>query len=74
MNATALPAPASSSRDVSDTRNDRLFRYVLTGTAFFVLVSLAGAALSMLWGGRGALQAEGLSFFYSSDWNPVENK
>jgi phosphate transport system permease protein len=74
MNATALPAPASSSRDISDTRNDRLFRYVLTGTAFFVLVALAGAALSMLWGGRGALQAEGLSFFYSTDWNPVENK
>jgi phosphate transport system permease protein len=74
MNATALPVPASSSRDISDTRNDRLFRYVLTGTAFFVLVTLAGAALSMLWGGRGALQAEGLSFFYSSDWNPVENK
>jgi phosphate transport system permease protein len=74
MNATALPSPVSSSRDVSDARNDRLFRYVLTGTALFVLVALAGAALSMLWGGRSALQSEGLNFFFSSDWNPVENK
>ena len=28
----------------------------------------------MLWGGRSVLQSEGLSFFTSSDWNPVEDK
>ncbi|GAB3353655.1 phosphate ABC transporter permease subunit PstC [Lysobacter tyrosinilyticus] len=74
MNAPTLPAPAASSRDVADARNDKLFRWLLTGTAFFVLVALAGAALSMLWGGRGALQSEGLNFFISSDWNPVEDQ
>ena len=72
MNAAALPAP--NARNARDTRNDKLFRWVLTITAIFVLFTLAAAALSMLWGGRSVLQSEGLSFFTSSDWNPVENK
>ncbi len=71
MNATALPA---SARDIVDARNDRLFRWLLTATAVFVLVTLAGAALSMLWGGRSVLASEGLTFFFSTDWNPVEDK
>ena len=70
MNAIALPA----SRDHKDARNDRLFRYALVATVVFVLLALAGAALSMLWGGRQALEASGLDFFFSADWNPVENK
>ena len=74
MNAAALPAAAPSTRDSRDTRNDRIFRWVLTATVAFVLVALATAALSMLWGGREVLETEGLSFFYSSEWNPVENK
>ncbi len=72
MNATSLPA--ISERDVRDARNDRLFKWLLTATVVFVLVALAGAALSMLWGGRDVLSSQGLSFFYSSEWNPVENK
>ena len=71
MNAIALPA---SARDTADARNDRRFRWLLTATAVFVLVTLAGAALSMLWGGRSVLASEGLNFFFSTDWNPVENK
>jgi phosphate transport system permease protein len=74
MNAAALPAAASSTRDLRDARNDRIFRWVLTATVVFVLVSLGTAALSMLWGGRDALSTQGLSFFYSTEWNPVENK
>ena len=75
MNATTLPAAsAPTGRDIRDARNDRLFRYALTGAVIFVLVALASAALSMLWGGRDVLSQEGLSFFYSSEWNPVENK
>ena len=70
MNTIALPA----TRDHKDARNDRLFRYVLVATVVFVLLALAGAALSMLWGGRHALEASGLDFFFSADWNPVENK
>ena len=71
MNAIALPV---SERDIADTRNDKLFRWLLGATAVFVLVTLAGAALSMLWGGRSVLASEGLNFFFSADWNPVENK
>lgn len=74
MNAIATSIVPHSKRDLADARNDRLFRLVLTGTVAFVLVALATAALSMLWGGREVLEAEGLSFFYSSEWNPVENK
>jgi len=75
MSATALPVSvAPTGRDLKDARADRLFRYALTATVVFVLVALAGAALSMLWGGRAVLETEGLSFFYSSEWNPVENK
>ena len=70
MNAIALPA----SRDHKDARNDRLFRYALVATVVFVLLALTGAALSMLWGGRQALEASGLDFFFSADWNPVENR
>ena len=75
MNATSLPAvEVPAARDHQDARNDRLFRIVLTCTVVFVLVALASAALSMLWGGRHVLQAEGLRFFFSTEWNPVENR
>lgn len=72
MNAAALPVP--NARNARDTRNDTLFRWILTITAIFVLFTLAAAALSMLWGGRSVLQSEGLSFFTSADWNPVEDR
>ena len=74
MNAITASQIPHSKRDLADARNDRIFRWVLTATVVFVLVSLATAALSMLWGGREVLQSQGLSFFYSSEWNPVENK
>ncbi|CBA16477.1 phosphate ABC transporter permease subunit PstC [Xanthomonas albilineans] len=76
MNAPAIPDTMTvpRKRDLRDARADRLFRWILTATVVFVLVALASAALSMLWGGRQALQLQGLSFFYSSEWNPVENK
>ena len=57
-----------------DARKDTIFRWVLATTAVFVLIALAAAALSMLWGGRSVLAQEGLSFFFSTEWNPVENK
>ncbi len=75
MTSTALPnAAAPTARDTRDTRNDVVFRYVVAGTAMLVMVALAGAALSMLWGGRDVLASQGLSFFTSTEWNPVENR
>ena len=73
MSAASLPL-AGGTRDRADARHDRAFRLVLGATVVVVLVALAGAALSMLWGGRQALQLAGLDFFFTADWNPVENK
>lgn len=76
MNAIAATSAGTrpARRDQRDARADRWFRYALVGTVAFVLLALASAALSMLWGGREALQAQGLSFFLSAEWNPVENR
>ena len=68
MNVAALP------RDGADARHDRAFRFLLGATVAVVLVALLGAALSMLWGGREALQIAGPDFFFTADWNPVENR
>ncbi len=72
--AVSSTPPAVDGRDRKDARNERLFKATITLVAIFVLFSLAGAALSMLWGGRSVLQTQGAEFFFSSDWNPVENK
>ncbi len=75
MNATTLPATVTpGSRDQRDAKADRWFRYALTATVIFVLLALASAALSMLWGGREVLAHEGIHFFISTEWNPVENR
>ncbi len=66
----AIPKPESR----RDELQDKGFSYLLAFTAFFVLIALAGAALSMLWGGREVLAQEGWRFFVSTDWNPVENR
>ncbi|MFZ5636743.1 MAG: phosphate ABC transporter permease subunit PstC [Pseudomonadota bacterium] len=74
MSTAALPTSVSDTRDRKDARNDRLFKAAITAVAIFVLFSLAGAALSMLWGGRSVLESHGADFFFSADWNPVENR
>ncbi len=77
MNTLPLPASAAPqlhANDARDVRADRMFRWVVAGAGMFVLVSLTAAALSMLWGGREALQTFGWSFFTSSDWDPVQQQ
>ncbi|MBB1089354.1 phosphate ABC transporter permease subunit PstC [Lysobacter sp. SG-8] len=74
MNAIASAPTAPTGRDVKDARHDRWFRLALAGTVVLVLVALAGAALSMLWGGRDVLASSGLEFFTTTEWNPVEDK
>ena len=71
MNATTLPAPATENRDVRDARADRGFRWLVTAAGAFVLVALAAAAFSMLWGGRETFRKFGLSFLWSDAWDPV---
>ncbi|KFN41326.1 phosphate ABC transporter permease subunit PstC [Arenimonas oryziterrae] len=63
----ALPELAEHSR--RDARADRLFHGVVATAGIFVLVALIGAALSMLLGGRLALETFGWKFFTSSDWD-----
>lgn len=74
MSVTALDKTPPSSRDSKDARHDRWFRMALLAVVIFVLVALASAALTMLWGGRHALMSSGLDFFTTTEWNPVENK
>lgn len=50
---------------------DRAFRWLATGAGAVVLLALAAAALSMLWGGRDAFAAFGPGFLWSSEWDPV---
>ena len=72
LNVGFQPPNRWSSR--RDELQDKGFSTLLAFTAMFVLVALAGAALSMLWGGREVLAQEGWSFFFSTEWNPVENR
>ncbi len=50
---------------------DPVFRTVAAGAAFFVLISLGGIALSMLYGGIPAFRKFGLGFIYRTAWDPV---
>src|SRR3546814_20478698 len=69
-----MTSTAIAQRADTDAHNDRLFRWLLAATVVFVLLALGSPALSMLWGGRHALEIAGLDFFLSSEWNPVANR
>ena len=74
MNSVALPVPQHSDRDRRDIRADRGFRWLVTGAGVFVLVSLAAAALSMLWGGREAFAKFGIAFLWTDKWDAVQQQ
>ena len=69
MNAATLTA--ATPRKSNDAATDRGFRWLVSAAAVFVLVALAAAALSMLWGGREAFAKFGISFLWSNTWDPV---
>jgi phosphate transport system permease protein len=77
MNTLIANAPdlaAMEARSKRDAFADRAFRYVVAGAGLLVLVALAGAAFSMLWGGREAFATFGWKFLISSDWDAVQHK
>ncbi len=53
---------------------DRSFQLLTTGSAWFVLVILAGIIISLFVGGWQALTAFGPKFLVTDEWNPVTEK
>jgi phosphate transport system permease protein len=74
--AIALPSSVvdAKRRNARDARADGLFRWLVAAAGFFVLLTLTGAALSMLWGGREAFSTFGFGFLWSTDWDAVNHK
>lgn len=54
-----------------DAKADRLFRWLVAIAALLVLVTLAAAGASMLWGGRLAFETFGGHFLLSTEWDAV---
>ncbi|MDQ3039105.1 MAG: phosphate ABC transporter permease subunit PstC [Pseudomonadota bacterium] len=73
MNATALTA-IDDTRERAYSRTDARFRWLVTSAGVFVLVALAAAAFSMLWGGREAFQKFGLAFLWTDEWDAVQQQ
>ena len=61
-------------RAAKDATADGVFRGCVTAAGLFVLFSLAGAALSMLWGGRQAFSTFGWHFLVSTEWDAVNHQ
>jgi phosphate transport system permease protein len=53
---------------------DTVFSVLAHGAAILTLVLLAGIILSLLIGAAPAIREYGLSFLWSSDWDPVQDK
>jgi len=62
-------ATRNETRDQRDALGDALFRWSARGAALVVLLALAGAAVSMAWGGRLAFQTFGWGFLTTEQWD-----
>lgn len=71
MNAIPPPTAAPETSTRRDLLADNGFRWLVTAAGILVLIALAAAALSMLWGGRLTFEKFGLGFFTSMAWDPV---
>jgi phosphate transport system permease protein len=70
-----MPGPVDlAARARRDARAERVFRAIVAGAGWYVLITLIAVALSMLWGGREAFSTFGWSFITSSDWDAVQHK
>jgi phosphate transport system permease protein len=70
-----MPGPVDlAARARSDARAERVFRAIVAGAGWYVLITLIAVALSMLWGGREAFSTFGWSFITGSDWDAVQHK
>jgi len=70
-----MSAPAElAARASRDAAAERLFRGVVAGAGWFVLIVLFAITLSTLWGGRQAFATFGWHFLIDSDWDAVQHK
>ena len=53
---------------------DRLFSILAHSAAWLTLALLAGIIISLIIGAAPAIKEYGLSFLWTSDWDPVQNK
>jgi phosphate transport system permease protein len=74
LSAAQAPALTTAARKPTGRLSDPIFVGLLWGCGIFVLV-LLGLIIAMLFeGGLPALQEFGLSFVWSTSWNPVTDK
>jgi phosphate transport system permease protein len=70
-NTDAAASFATGPAHTSKLLKDKLFHWGLVGSATLVLVLLGAIIVLLFKGGWPALQAFGLGFFVSAEWNPV---
>jgi phosphate transport system permease protein len=68
------PAGGPGSRKVRAPWADNLFSFAAHAAAWLTLSLLVGILLSLVAGAAPAIKEYGLSFLWSSDWDPVQDK
>ena len=72
MSDAALPIPIRAA--ARGRASDLAFRIATAGSAWLVLLLLAGVTVAMAWGGREALATFGPRFLASTEWNVVDGR
>lgn len=72
--ATVAHLETVARRATRDAATDRNFRRMVSIAGYFVLLVLAGAAISMFWGGREAFLKFGPEFLWSTEWDAVNHR
>ncbi len=67
-------APGGSGRSVRAPWGDALFAFMATASAWLTLALLVGIILSLIAGALPAIREYGLSFLWTSEWNPPEDR
>ena len=71
MTITASASPTMARRSAWP---DRIFALLALGAAWLTLAVLAGILVSLVIGAAPAIEASGLGFLTSSEWDPVQEK
>ena len=73
-NSDAAASYADGPSQTSKLLKDKIFHWVLVGSATFVLILLGAIIVLLFKGGWPALKAFGFGFFFSTEWNPVTDE